>query len=64
MPAAPGSMKVLKWDTNLEAVAQAWADGCPENHNGNRGSQYDARGGFTSSVGTCEKKTTAVGSLL
>lgn len=35
-------MKRLQWDSKLEEVAQAWANQCRWQHNGNRASQYNS----------------------
>jgi len=35
-------MKRLQWDAKLEQVAQGWANQCQWQHNGNRGSEYNA----------------------
>ncbi len=36
------NMKRLRWDDKLAQVAQGWADQCTWQHNGNRGTEYNA----------------------
>lgn len=45
------NMRALVWDADLEAVAQAYAEGCVWQHNADRLSQYQARGGTDSWLG-------------
>ena len=45
------SMPRMVWDNGLEAVAQAFADTCPNGHNSNRTKNYKAITGSTDYVG-------------